>query len=118
MQIDGKCVITSSDKQLLEEPHQYQNIANNRLLAKDKCFYWIMEGLYHCLLTFFAFYFYWTHGNTIQPQNSLEMLCFGIAVYTVHVVLVNLRLLLHAKYWNLILVISVFLSILAYLGFT
>ena len=103
----------------MNEPKHYRVIAQNRLLQKDKCFLWILEGVLHCLLAFFAYYGVWIgHSNHSFAKNSLEMYAFGIGLYGTLVTVVNTRLLLQAKYWNVLLVLFVVLSILVYLGFT
>ena len=105
-----------SAEQLMERPKLYQTNAKNRLLQADQCFFWISEGVFHCLLAFFVFYGVWIGGS--NAQDSLEMYAFGIALYGTLVTVVNTRLLLQARYWNVILVTFVLLSILVYLGFT
>jgi phospholipid-translocating ATPase len=108
-----------SAKVLMADPEKYQEIARNRLLAKDKCFLWILEALWHSLVTFFGFYFYWHgHLNQTSSTDSLEMFSFGLVVYQSAVVVVNLRLLVEAKHWNILLVSSVGLSLLFFLCFT
>ena len=101
----------------MEEPEHYKANARNRLLAVDKSLLWIAEGVFHSILCFFAFYFLWK-DNIGHPGNNLDMLSFGIAVYSTIIVLVNLRLLIHAKFWNVVLVCMVIGSILLYFGFT
>lgn len=96
------------DLQLLNEPRLYQQNAGNRLLQVDIVCLWLSEGVFHSLLTFFAFYF----------LDSLQLFSFGTAVFASAVILVNLRLLLQAKFWNVIFVTVVFLSILVYFGLT
>ena len=102
---------------LIEEPEHYKNNAKNRLLAVDKSLLWIGEGLFHSISCFFAFYYLW-RNNVGHPGNSLEMMSFGIAVYSTLIVIVNIRLLIHARFWNVILLAVVTLSILFYFGFT
>ena len=56
--------------------------------------------------------------STTEVILTLDMLSFGIAVYSTIIVVVNVRLLIHAKFWNVVLVSMVTLSILVYFGFT
>ena len=101
----------------MKKPELYKANARNRLLAVDKSLLWIAEGLFHSILCFFAFYLLWK-DMIGHPGNNLDMLSFGIAVYSTIIVVVNLRLLIHAKFWNVVLVSTVALSILFYFGFT
>ena len=54
----------------MEEPEHYKANARNRLLAVDKSLLWIAEGVFHSILSFFAFYFLWK-DNIGHPGNNL-----------------------------------------------
>ena len=104
---------------LMNYPKLYKNNAKNRLLAIDKCFLWNFEGLWHCLVIFFGFYFYWdSFYNLGNPQHTLEMFSYGLAVYHTVVILVNLKLLFYANHWNGFIIGSVIFSTLIFYAFT
>ena len=104
---------------LMNHPKLYKNNAKNRLLAKDKCLLWNAEALWHCLASFFGFYFYWMgNSNLGNPKNSLELWCFGVAVYQTIVVTVSLKLLLYSKHWNGFMIGSIICSLSVFCGFT
>ena len=89
----------------------YRQNARNRLLTTSQVMLWLSEGFAQCLLNFFIFYFCYNDAN-------LGLFSFGIAAFTSAVIIVNLRLLLQAKSWNVILVPVVFLSIATYFAFS
>lgn len=105
--------------ELLENPKLYKQNAKNRLLQVDQTLLWLVEGLFQSTVVFFAFYFLLSDSTGFKSDmSSLEMTSFGVSVFTAIIIIANLRLLLHAKFWNVILVIVVFLSIAVYFGFT
>jgi hypothetical protein len=46
-------------------------------------FLWFIEGLWHALVTFFAFYFLWSYNLNSVPEEftTMEMYSFGLAIY-------------------------------------
>ena len=68
---------------LLDNPKLYQNIRKNKLLSPWQGLLWFLEGLFHAVITYFAFHLLWTfHLNSIPVEFTLqEKYSFGLAIY-------------------------------------
>jgi hypothetical protein len=69
--------------ELLENPKLYQNIAKNRLLSPWQGLLWFLEGLWHSVVTYFAFYLIWSLNLNSVPVEftTQEKFSFGLAIY-------------------------------------
>jgi len=96
----------SSDK-LIKQPKLYTRNRSNALMNHWCLFRWMSLALWHSLVTFFVQYFTWTGTET--DLWSLQM-SLGQSI----VIVVNCKLLLESRYWNLPLILSVIFSILSF----
>jgi hypothetical protein len=59
---------------LLENPKLYKNISRNRLLSPWQGLLWFLEGLFHAVVTFFAFYLLWTFNlNSVPVELTTQV---------------------------------------------
>eukprot|EP00095_Tigriopus_kingsejongensis_P003263 snap_masked-scaffold69_size418775-processed-gene-3.10 protein:Tk03263 transcript:snap_masked-scaffold69_size418775-processed-gene-3.10-mRNA-1 annotation:"hypothetical protein DAPPUDRAFT_315465" len=111
------CAITEqnySDEELLERPELYKTNEDNRLMKMKQLIWWVVLGFWHGIVAFYVPFWTWNEfAHTGADINS-----FGAIVAWNAVLIVNFKLLLEAKHWNILLLISIFLSLVAYLGFT
>ena len=84
---------------------------SNALMSHWCLFRWTSLALWHSLVTFFVQYFTWTGLET--DLWSLQM-----SLAQSIVIVVNCKLLLESRYWNLPLILSVIFSILCFLFLT
>ena len=87
----------------------YQILRNrsNALMDHWCLLRWTSLALWHSLVTFFVQYFTWTGGET-------DLWSMQMALAQSIVIVVNCKLLLESKYWNLPLILSVIFSILSF----
>lgn len=103
---------------LLGNPFLYRRISRNKLLSKWELFIWFLHGLWHSFAIYFGWVLYWnkTANFAAQSDQMLGQSSFGICVYTSLIILVNLKLLFHARSWNWPLISSIVFSLLVYIG--
>ena len=94
-------------EKLISKPSLYKNNRNNSLMSHNYLIKWTGLGLWHSMTTFFVFYFLF---NTSQT----DWLSLQTAVAQAVTVVVNVKLLLESKHWNLPLILSIVLSILCF----
>ena len=105
-------------KRLLKEPHLYKKITRNKLLSIREFCIWFTEAVWHSLVTFFGFYFFWSVYCNVFSKDYLEEWSFGFSVYQSVVVVTNLRLCLQSRYWNGFFIGSIIFSFIAFLTLT
>ena len=84
---------------------------SNALMSHWCLFRWTSLALWHSLVTFFVQYFTWTGAET--DLWSLQM-----SLAQSIVIVVNCKLLLESRYWNLPLILSVIFSIMCFIFLT
>merc|ERR1712226_665959 len=104
-------------KRLLNTPELYKTIRRNALLSKKVSLFWLFDAFWASILCFFAFYFLFIHNSNQFLEDNLEMLSFGFSIYQCVVVVVSFRLLASSRYWNYLLLLSIFLSLVVLLCF-
>ncbi len=103
---------------LLGDPMLYSKITRNSLLSVREFGIWFTEGLWHSAASFFLAYAFWAVNFNITSVDFLELTSFGLTIYSCCVVVTNLKLLLFSRHWNVIFVVSIILSIVAFFLFT
>ena len=104
---------------LLANPFLYRRISNNRLLSKRELFVWFLHGIWHSFAIYFGWVLFWykTANYSSDSDRMMDQASFGICVYTSLIILVNLKLLFHARSWNWPLIGSIIFSVIVYLVF-
>ena len=105
------------DKTLLANPELYKTIRKNALLSPKISLFWLFDAIWSSLVTFFAFYLLFISYSNETLHDTLGMSSFGFAIYQCIVVVVNFRLLANSRYWNILLLLSIFLSLALLLCF-
>ena len=96
---------------LISQPTLYLNNKKNALMSHQNLVKWIGLGLWHSIVTFFVCYFVYTDSET-------DLWTLQTAIAQSVVIVVNLKILIESKYWNVWLVVSVVFSILFFSVFT
>ena len=105
------------DDVLLFHPELYKNNRHNCLMGASCFVKWFLLGVWHSICIFFTWHFMWPICESIEPfGHGLPSL--GVMVAGTAVTVVNLKILIEARYWSWVLVLSVFLSILSYVAIT
>ncbi len=97
-----------SKEALMKNPKLYRENAHNELLSLKRLVLWILLALYHASVVFWGAYLF-CMGLSILDQTFLAHLVAGCMVTVVFI-----TLFLHSKFWNVALLVSIFLSLLAY----
>ena len=93
--------------QLLKDPKLYKKNRKNSLMSHQQLLKWSGLAVWHSLATFFTFYF-------VFSQSDTDFWTLQTAMAQAVVLVVNLKLLLESRYWNVYLVISVLFSMLSF----
>ncbi|XP_067641161.1 phospholipid-transporting ATPase IF isoform X2 [Eurosta solidaginis] len=105
-----------SEEELITDPALYKKNTNNKGLHWQYFLGWILFGFYHTAITyFFSCYIFSTNNILLNSGQTAEFSCFGTLLMQILVVVVNLKLLLEARYlsyWYIALVVG---SILAFM---
>ncbi|XP_031559260.1 probable phospholipid-transporting ATPase IF [Actinia tenebrosa] len=96
-------------------PHLYKDIANNRRLSWKQFIYWIASGYWHALVFFFGGYLMF-QGDLLGSMN-VGVWSFGTFVFTVCVIVSNLKLALVTHYWTWLTHLGIWGSILTFVVF-
>ena len=102
---------------LINNPQLYQRNSNNSLLSAREVFIWFLQGLWHSVVIFHGWVLFWTHvAQSPQSEDAaLSQKCFGLSVYITTLLVVSIKLLVHARSISWHLIFSVILSIVIFL---
>ena len=106
-----------SKKYLLARPELYKNNRNNNLMSSSAFFKWLLIGIWHSMCIFFPWTFVWENMERVYPEGH-GLPSLGSAIAGTAVTVVNLKVLLEARYWSWPLILSVFFSIASYVSVT
>ncbi|XP_020622281.1 probable phospholipid-transporting ATPase IF isoform X1 [Orbicella faveolata] len=85
---------------LQSQPRLYRDIRKNYRLSWTEFFFWVFSGYWHALVFFFGSYFFF-QGDTLGPAMwQYGNWSFGTFVFTVCVIVSNLKLALVTHYWT------------------
>jgi len=103
---------------LTSQPQRYKDIARNRLLSPKQSLFWFADGVWMSLVNYFAFYGIWGNGGVEEvTSGGLDLLSYGFLIYFSVLFSVTFRLLVHARHWNWILLLSIaFTLAVVYIG--
>ena len=96
----------SADK-LLKDPRLYTKNRKNNLMSHQQLLKWSGLAVWHSLATFFTLYFVFTQSDT-------DFWTLQTAMAQAVVIVVNMKLLLESRYWNVYLGLSILFSILSF----
>ena len=102
---------------LVNNPQLYLRNSSNSLLSAREVFLWFLQGLWHSVVIFHGWVLFWT--NVAQsPQShdaTLSQKCFGLSVYITTLLVVSIKLLVHARSISWHLIFSIIFSIVIFL---
>ncbi|XP_027044475.1 probable phospholipid-transporting ATPase IF [Pocillopora damicornis] len=99
---------------LQSQPHLYRDLSKNYRLSWTEFFFWVMSGYWHALVFFFGSYFFF-QGDAIGPAMlQYGNWSFGTFVFTVCVIVSNLKLALVTHYWTWMTHVSTWGSIILF----
>ena len=99
------------DVTLLANPSLYKTIRKNALISPMVSMWWLFDAIWSSLVTFFTFYFLFIKNSNETSQDSLGLLSFGFSIYQCVVIVVSFRLLANSRYWNILLLLIIFISL-------
>ena len=103
-----------SSQALLSCPEYYKNLQRNSHFSKKVSLLWMFDALWVCLINYFLFHALWKYELNETSDRSLQLFSFGNSLYQSILVCVSLRLLVHSRYWSVIFVLSIAISLFAY----
>jgi len=99
---------------LMANPRLYRNNCHNTLMSRYYLVKWILLGIWHSLVSFFmSIFLYENLQSSDRDIKSLQTIVAQSVVF-----IVNFKVLIDSKHWNLILILSVLFSSLSYCLFT
>lgn len=100
------------EEKLLHKPLLYLETVGNRKFKWHYFNQWMLLALYHSSIIYFFTFYLWEGNAALLPRRqTLPLFSFGCALIQNVVIVVNLKLLLKAKYKTHILTASIILSI-------
>ena len=115
--IYGLCEQKYPSEYLLAHPELYKNNRHNSLMGASRFVRWFLLGVWHSVCIFFAWNYMWPICELLAPfGHGLPSL--GVMVAGTAVTVVNLKILLEARYWSWPLILTVFMSICLYIVVT
>ncbi|XP_071839272.1 phospholipid-transporting ATPase IF-like isoform X3 [Apostichopus japonicus] len=100
---------------LLANPRLYNRLNRNSTMSLPQCIYWVGLGIWHSLVFFFGFRFLVGEDSSVRPNMQVSgVWTFGTWVYTICVLVVNLKLCIETSYWNVITFVGMFISIFGF----
>ena len=106
------------DHVLLQYPELYRNNFDNALMKKKMFFQWVGLGIWHSICSFLPWLYVWNEGVETATTSGHSLFSLGAVVAGTSCAIINLKILIESKYWSIWLIISVFLSIVAYVVIT
>ncbi|XP_068732876.1 LOW QUALITY PROTEIN: phospholipid-transporting ATPase IF-like [Montipora capricornis] len=99
---------------LQNEPRLYRDLSKNYRLSWTEFFFWIASGYWHSLVLFFGSYFFFQSGSLGPAMLQYGNWSFGTFVFTVCILISNLKLALVTHYWTWMTHVATWGSILLF----
>ncbi|XP_074634074.1 phospholipid-transporting ATPase IF-like isoform X2 [Acropora palmata] len=99
---------------LQSQPRLYRDLAKNYRLSWTEFFFWIASGYWHALVLFFGSFFFFQSGSLGSAMLQYGNWSFGTFVFTVCIVVSNLKLALVTHYWTWMTHVATWGSILLF----
>lgn len=107
---------TYSEKKLLNNPLLYLETVGNRKFKWPHFCGWMITGLFHSLVIYYFTYFLWKNDPIcLYNEHPAPLGALGTELVHNVVVVVNLKLLLEAKYKTHVFTLTVVLSIFIFM---
>ena len=115
-------IINSNSENLMsiraKVPFVYITGRKNLIFTKTAFISWIMYGIFHSAIVFFIPLYAGRRNMLNSDGFDLDFTCFSITSFTCIIMMVNLKLALTTRFWNIYHLIGlILLSIFLYLGF-
>ncbi|EDV25711.1 uncharacterized protein TRIADDRAFT_56098 [Trichoplax adhaerens] len=109
-----------NEHHLLRNPSLYKMLARNKYMTMKEFACWVLLGYWHSLVFFFGVYFLFAEQEGVLSADgkTFDLWCFGTMIYTMTVVVTNLKLALHTEHWTWVNHFAIWISILSYYLFT
>ncbi|XP_047509225.1 phospholipid-transporting ATPase IF [Pieris napi] len=117
------CLVLSVTEQrwpadlLLRNPMLYRNIRKNKLLSWRYFVLWLSGALYHSVLIYGFSALIFTSDVFTSDGKPMDLWSFGAILFHQMLVIVTLKLCLHARYHTLAFALTALLSVLTYIAF-
>ena len=99
-------------------PYVYITSRKNLIFTKSAFLYWMYFGVFHSCIVFFIPLYAGSKGILDSKGHNMELTCFSITSFSCVIMIVNLKLSLTTRFWNMYHLISIILfSIILYIGF-
>ncbi|XP_028397580.1 probable phospholipid-transporting ATPase IF isoform X2 [Dendronephthya gigantea] len=97
------------------QPVLYRDISGNKRLSWHDFSFWMLSALWHGLIIYFGSFLFFDEG--ILSDKAFGNWSFGQFVYTIVVIVCNLKLGLFSFYWTILTHIVIWGSIISYILF-
>lgn len=102
----------------MNKPSLYQNNSGNKRLTWKYFFAWITLSVYHSIIVYFFGYMIWTGNSAILPSQYTDLCSFGTFLIHNVVFIVTLKIWLIARNHTIIFILTILLSVLAFIAST
>ncbi|XP_065643609.1 phospholipid-transporting ATPase IF isoform X3 [Hydra vulgaris] len=101
------------EETLMDHPILYRELVKNANLSWKKFAHWVLAGLWHAIVIFFGVKFVYgtTFISTMQDYSFFE---FGVFVFTLVILITNLKIAFIIKFWTWFVHLFLWGSILLY----
>ncbi|XP_068247329.1 LOW QUALITY PROTEIN: phospholipid-transporting ATPase IF-like [Palaemon carinicauda] len=102
---------------LMSRPHLYKANAKNASMSWSTFFMWIGFGLWHSGVMYFGLmFFYLTDQPSLPFGQTIDLYLFGTTLCNICVYVVNIKLVLVARYYTQFFIWSVILTLVFYVA--
>eukprot|EP00761_Pharyngomonas_kirbyi_P003825 gb/GECH01003829.1/.p1 GENE.gb/GECH01003829.1/~~gb/GECH01003829.1/.p1 ORF type:complete len:1254 (+),score=257.06 gb/GECH01003829.1/:1-3762(+) len=108
----------ATEDEVYENPHLYRMGQENTQYSNSVFLLWVAEGLFHSLVLFFFPFYIFGLDSTVDNGRMYSFWAIGTVCYTAVVLVVNLRLAMEVKHWNILTFASILFSILIWFIFS
>ncbi|XP_075259797.1 phospholipid-transporting ATPase IF-like isoform X5 [Convolutriloba macropyga] len=96
-------------EKLLKYPSYYKDISRNKMLQWPPFMLWMFYCVWHAAVIYYGVFL-------VLP--NLDNWMFGLAVYHVLIIILNVKLCLHTRLWGTMFIVSLVFTIIGYYLFT
>jgi len=105
------------DQTIYKYPKLYRRMQRGRLFTYRTFMFWMNSAIWHAVVIYFGLLIILPNDGILQDGKILDLWSWGTISCTAAVVVVNLKIALETKTWNVLVHIAIWGSIISYLVF-
>eukprot|EP01132_Coremiostelium_polycephalum_P003773 gene3773-4697_t len=102
------------EESIMQHPHVYRRLQSTPVLNRRTFLLWNIAGLWHSLVIFFGIQFLYENDIINLQGHTSGIWSLGTLVATCSILIVNFRMAVETKHWNLFSGVAIAVSLLSY----